>query len=104
MTNPITFTVDYFRSARAELEKVTWPSRIEVIRYTALVIGVSVVLAAFFAALDVGLNLGISALVNRHAPTAAPATQNAPVVPDLQPSAVQATDKNGNPIDIQATQ
>jgi preprotein translocase subunit SecE len=47
--------VNYLRSSRAELQKVTWPSRKDTIRYSALVLSVSVIVAVFFAALDYGL-------------------------------------------------
>ncbi|MFH1621408.1 MAG: preprotein translocase subunit SecE [Patescibacteria group bacterium] len=42
----------YLRSAREELKKVSWPSRKETIRFSTLVIGVSVTITAFFALLD----------------------------------------------------
>lgn len=103
--NPIAKTFDYFRSARAELEKVTWPSRQEIIRYTALVIGASAILAGFFAALDFGLSTGVNELVKRRAPAAIQNT--APVVPDLQPAPasgdIEAVDASGNPVDVQVT-
>ncbi len=47
-------TVEYFRSAKAEMFKVSWPSRRDTMRYSGLVIGICVVVAAFFAALDYG--------------------------------------------------
>ncbi|MCC7522629.1 preprotein translocase subunit SecE [Candidatus Uhrbacteria bacterium] len=103
--NPIAKTFDYFRSARAELEKVTWPSRQEIIRYTALVIGASAILAGFFAALDYGLSTGVNELVKRRAPSAIQNT--VPVVPDLQPTPasgdIEAVDASGNPVDVQVT-
>lgn len=92
--NPIAKTFDYFRSSRVELEKVTWPSRQDVIRYTSLVIGVSIVLAAAFAGLDLALSKTVTYLVAHRAGTvtAAPAaTPSATVVPDLQPVDVQTT-------------
>ncbi len=101
MANPIAYAIDYLRSARAELAKVTWPSRNEVIRYSALVIGVCVILAAFFAALDLGLNKGVTALLSgRSGAQVAPAA--APVTPDLN-SGIDAVDANGNPVDVQVT-
>jgi preprotein translocase subunit SecE len=106
LMNPLAKTVDYFRSARAELEKVTWPSRQDVIRYTALVIGASVVLAAFFAALDFGLSTGVNELVKRRVPNPVQNTvPTAPVVPDLQPFTgdIEATDSSGKPVDVQVT-
>lgn len=104
--NPIAKTFDYFRSARAELEKVTWPGRQEIIRYTALVIAASVLLAGFFAALDFGLSTGVNELVKRRSPSVIQNT--APVVPDLQQTApasgdIEAVDASGNPVDVQVT-
>ncbi|MFA5185917.1 MAG: preprotein translocase subunit SecE [Patescibacteria group bacterium] len=52
--NFIEKTVDYFRSAKSEMFKVSWPSRRDTLRYSALIIGISVVVAIFFASLDYG--------------------------------------------------
>lgn len=70
---------DYFRSSQAELQKVNWPSRQETLRYTALVIGVSLVLAAFFATLDLGLNKVLDAALSARK---APIQQQVPVTSD----------------------
>ncbi|MFZ2803948.1 MAG: preprotein translocase subunit SecE [Patescibacteria group bacterium] len=45
---------DYLRQSREEVKKISWPSRKDTIRYSALVISVSVILAVFFAGLDGG--------------------------------------------------
>ena len=45
----------YVHECREELRKVSWPSRERVIRDTAVVIGISLFAAAFFAAVDYGL-------------------------------------------------
>jgi preprotein translocase subunit SecE len=106
MANPISLAIDYLRSARAELEKVTWPSRNEVIRYSALVIGVCVILAAFFAVLDLGLNQGVTALLTRRGGSAAVQTNptQAGIENSLQPgNGIEAVDANGNPVDVQVT-
>ncbi len=58
--NPVT---RYFREAKMELEKVVWPSRKETIGYTLIVIGVSVGLAAFLAAVDFGLSKVVEMLI-----------------------------------------
>jgi len=102
MVNPISTAFNYLRSAKTELEKVTWPSREEVARYSALVIVSCVILAAFFTALDLGLSQGVTALLQRRQGTVQ-ATPTTPVVPDLQPlnSGIEATDENGNPSDVQ---
>lgn len=109
MANPFSIAINYFRSAKAELEKVTWPSRDEVIRYSALVIVSCVILAVFFAALDIGLNKGVTALLQTRQGTtqAAPTPTASPVVPDLQPignnSGIEAVDANGKPVDVKVT-
>lgn len=46
--------VAYLQSSKEEMKKVSWPSRQDTLRYSALVIGVSICMAAFFAALDLG--------------------------------------------------
>lgn len=58
--NPL---VSYLRESREELRKVAWPSRQRVIRDTAVVIGVSLVMAAFFGGLDFGLSQGFEKLL-----------------------------------------
>ena len=60
LNNPL---VRYFREAREELRKVTWPSRQDVIKYSAVVVIISVVLAAFFGLLDWVLTVGLEKLV-----------------------------------------
>jgi preprotein translocase subunit SecE len=42
----------FIKEARVELAKVNWPTRAETVRYTALVIGLSLAVAAFLGALD----------------------------------------------------
>lgn len=106
MANPISYAFNYLRSAKAELEKVTWPSRAEVIRYSALVIVSCVLMAAFFAALDLGLSQGVTALLERRQGTAPVAPATTPVVPNIESnlnSGIEAVDANGNPIDVQVT-
>ncbi|MDO8617874.1 MAG: preprotein translocase subunit SecE [Candidatus Uhrbacteria bacterium] len=75
--------VEYLKSSKAELEKVSWPSRQDTIRYSALVVVVSVVVAVFFAALDFGLSKGVEGLLVRGvAPATAqtqPTTQEKPI-------------------------
>lgn len=61
--NPISWFGAYVREAKEELEKVIWPSREMTIRYSLLVIGMSVLMAMFFAGLDFGLTKGVEKLV-----------------------------------------
>jgi preprotein translocase subunit SecE len=42
----------FLKEARAELQKVNWPSREQTINYTLAVIGVSLAVAIFLGALD----------------------------------------------------
>lgn len=51
----------FLRDVRQELHGVQWPTRVATVRFTALIIIVSVVVAAVTGVLDVGL----SALVGR---------------------------------------
>lgn len=44
---------NYLKETRLELRHVNWPSRENTIRFTILVIGVSVALAAYVGLLDV---------------------------------------------------
>ena len=62
--NPVLALVNYLRESKEELEKVSWPSRADTLRYSGIVIGMSVVLAVFFAALDYGLSHGLEKLVS----------------------------------------
>lgn len=45
--------VQFIREVIAELKKVTWPTRAEVIKLTAVVIALSVIVGAFIGILDV---------------------------------------------------
>lgn len=62
--NPFVWIFRYFRESKEELEKVTWPTRQEIFRYSVLVIGMCIAVAVFFAALDYVLSLGLTALIN----------------------------------------
>jgi len=42
----------YFKEVKSEMSKVTWPTRKETIRYTLIVIGISLVVALFLGGLD----------------------------------------------------
>ncbi|MBI2551180.1 preprotein translocase subunit SecE [Candidatus Uhrbacteria bacterium] len=53
----------YLKQANEELRKVTWPSRKDTVRYSLVVVGVTLVLAIFFAALDFGLTFGLEKLI-----------------------------------------
>jgi preprotein translocase subunit SecE len=42
----------FLKEVRVELKKVSWPSRQETIKYTLIVIGVSLAVAVFLGGLD----------------------------------------------------
>ncbi|MBI4132891.1 MAG: preprotein translocase subunit SecE [Candidatus Sungbacteria bacterium] len=44
----------FLKEARIELKKVTWPTRRDTVRYTLAVILLSLAVAVFLGALDVG--------------------------------------------------
>jgi preprotein translocase subunit SecE len=44
--------VTFLKEVRLEMKKVNWPTRRETIRYTLIVIGVSLVVAAFLGGWD----------------------------------------------------
>ena len=45
----------YLRDVRAELSKVSWPTRQQTVNYTLVVLGLSFILAIFLGVLDFGL-------------------------------------------------
>jgi len=61
----VTAIKNYFVSSYAEMKKVSWPSKKQTTNYSLLVIGLSVGMAIFFAALDYIFNLGIEKMITR---------------------------------------
>jgi preprotein translocase subunit SecE len=55
--------VQYLRESKAELQKVTWPSRKDTARYSIIVVVASVLIALFFALSDWILSIGFDQLV-----------------------------------------
>jgi len=53
----------YLRETRGELRKVTWPTRQESQRLTAIVLGVTAAMAIFLGILDFIFSRGVQALV-----------------------------------------
>lgn len=89
--NIIQSLTDYLRDSKSELEKVSWPSKTDTIRYSTLVVVVSLVVAGFFASLDYGLDTVVAAALNQK--TSAEATQPAEQVPTTDnPSLVPGLD------------
>ncbi|MBU0540245.1 preprotein translocase subunit SecE [Patescibacteria group bacterium] len=87
--NSIQALLNYLRSSKAELKKVTWPSKQNTLRYSALVIAVSLILAGFFTLLDFGfsrvVDAGLSAQQSNMAQTEAQPEQPVNVEPvDVQ--------------------
>ena len=55
--------VRYLRETRGELRKVTWPTRQESQRLTAIVLGVTALMALFLGLLDFMFSNGVQRLV-----------------------------------------
>ncbi len=55
--------IDFLRETRAELSRVTWPSREAIIGGTAAVILVSAIFVAFMWVIDLLLTRGLSLLL-----------------------------------------
>ncbi|MBN2909256.1 preprotein translocase subunit SecE [Polycladomyces sp. WAk] len=55
ISKSISGTAQFFRSGIAELKKVRWPNRQELISYTTVVIVTVTILTLFFAAVDFGI-------------------------------------------------
>ena len=55
----------YIKQSKDELKKVVWPSRKETIKYTLIVIGISLFVAAFLGAADYLLTLGLDKIIAR---------------------------------------
>ncbi|MBI3577443.1 preprotein translocase subunit SecE [Candidatus Gottesmanbacteria bacterium] len=50
---PSTMPLNFFKEVIVELKKVTWPTREETIRYTAVVFAISIIVGVFIGGLDV---------------------------------------------------
>lgn len=48
--------IRFFTEAKAELTKVSWPNRQELVRYTILVVIISLAVAIFLGVLDVAFS------------------------------------------------
>ncbi len=60
MLNAIT---QYFKDSYQELHKVSWPTKNQAVRISAIVLGFSLVTAAFLGLLDYVLGLGVTTLI-----------------------------------------
>ena len=54
---------NYFKTARFELKKVTWPSKKDTMRYSLIVVGMSLGVAVFFGILDFVFNIGLEKML-----------------------------------------
>lgn len=93
MKNPIRPILNYLSAAKTELQKVTWPTQKDVIRYSVMVIIVAVVTALFFAAIDFGLTKATDFILQKRGITApAPQAQTQEIpAENLQVDNVQVT-------------
>ena len=57
--NPLTF----LQQVRAEVAKVVWPSRREVLLTTVMVFLLSALAAVFFSLVDLGIRTGLTAII-----------------------------------------
>lgn len=62
--NPLRWFWNYLRESQEELKKVTWPSKEDVVKYSVLVIGISLVIGIFMAILDFGFTIGLEKLIS----------------------------------------
>lgn len=53
----------YSKGVRAELRKVIWPSKKELINYTGVVILISLLVAVIVYVLDIGINGALSLII-----------------------------------------
>lgn len=100
--------INYLRSAKAEMFKVSWPSRRDTLRYGGLIIGISVIVAVLFATLDSGFTWLFDATILRYSQQAKSTTQVQEVPPATVTPTTEQTDqtKTVEPgsIDIQNAQ
>ncbi|GEM_PF-222738 len=79
--------LNYFQESFQELKKVTWPTRNQAIRLTAIVLGFCFVAAAVMGVLDLAFNQGYRLLVN----------YAGKVVPQTTPASNTGTPAKQNP-------
>lgn len=59
MTNPLQF----IQQVRAEMSKVTWPTRREVLLTTGMVFVLAALTALFFSLIDLGIRSGLAVVL-----------------------------------------
>jgi preprotein translocase subunit SecE len=55
----------YFKSVRAELKEVAWPTRAQTVSFTIIVILLSVFFAVFLGGVDFGLKTALTHFLNK---------------------------------------
>ncbi len=55
----------YFQETGAELKQVRWPTKRRAVIYSALVIGISLIVALFLSAADYLFSMGLDEIINR---------------------------------------
>jgi preprotein translocase subunit SecE len=56
-------TSDYFKGSISEMKKVVWPTRKQTIKYSSIVIAMSISMAVFFGILDYFFGMGLDFIV-----------------------------------------
>ena len=51
--------IDYLKDTKDEIARVSWPTQRQAVTYTALVVGISIVVAIFLAVFDYVFSLGL---------------------------------------------
>ena len=55
--------ITYFKEVKVEVKKVNWPTRQETLRYTLIVIGISVGVAMFLGGIDFIFTAGLNKFI-----------------------------------------
>ena len=101
--------INYFQESIAELGKVTWPTRNQAVKMTAIVLGFCLVASIVIGALDLAFNEGYKLVVdyaNKVNPAPAiqePVDTNAPITTpeiNITPEAIKTTDGSGANVNV----
>lgn len=55
----------FFREVRAEMSKVSWPTKTQLMRYTGVVLGISLVIALYLGGLDAAFSALLKSFIIR---------------------------------------
>lgn len=64
MAKAVNALFKYMRESKEELEKVSWPSRKDTVRYSLITVIISAFIALYFVGLDAVLDAGFKALLS----------------------------------------